>query len=240
MSSATPFRQIGTPRRGGIVCVCDHASNHVPPDIELGISPELLGEHIAVDIGTAAVVESLVCEHGMAAHLATISRLVCDLHREEDHPAMVPHTSDGHRIPGNSAADHNARLELFHRPYHSALAQWLGAADPALILSIHSFTPQLAISDEARPWQVGLLYNRDDRAARQAITMFDAEGLIVGDNQPYSGRDLNYTMNRHAEAHGRPYLAIEIRQDQIADSAGQQYWSRLIADIARRVASAPA
>ncbi|MGY6551995.1 MAG: N-formylglutamate amidohydrolase [Erythrobacter sp.] len=236
MSSTAPFRQVGTPGRGAIVCVCDHASNHVPADIELGISPELLAEHIAVDIGTEAVVENLVSEHGMAAHLATISRLVCDLHREEDHPAMIPHISDGHVIPGNSAAGHNARLERFHRPYHSALAQWLDAAEPALILSIHSFTPRLATSDEARPWQVGLLYNRDDRAARHAIAMFAAEGFVVGDNQPYSGRDLNYTMNRHAEAHGRPYLAIEIRQDQISNSTGQQYWARLVADIARRVA----
>ena len=88
----------------------------------------------------------------------------------------------------------------------------------ALILSLHSFTPQLASSPSTRPWQVGVLYNHDDRAARLAIPWLEAEGLVVGDQQPYSGQLLNATMNRHAEAEGRPYLGIEIRQDQIDDS----------------------
>jgi predicted N-formylglutamate amidohydrolase len=68
--------------------------------------------------------------------------------------------------------------------------------------------------------------------------MFEAEGLCVGDQEPYSGVLLNATMNRHAEDDGRPYLGIEVRQDQIADATGQQYWARLLADIARRVALA--
>ena len=59
---------------------------------------------------------------------------------------------------------------------------------------------------------------------------------MVGDQEPYSGRQLNYTMNRHAEAEGRPYLGIEIRQDQIGDAAGQARW----ADILFRVANAVA
>ena len=66
-----------------------------------------------------------------------------------------------------------------------------------------------------------MLYNQDERAARLAIPLLEAEGLIVGDQQPYSGHLLNATMNRHAEAEGRPYLGIEIRQDQIADPASQ-------------------
>ena len=231
------YRQIGTPTPGGIVCVCDHASNRVPDDIDLGIAPELLNQHIAVDIGTQAVIERLYEDYGIPAHLATISRLVCDLHREEDHPGLVPVTSDGHAIAGNVHASHTERLERFHKPYHSALADWLDGADPALIISLHSFTPRLATSDDPRPWQAALLYNTDYRAARLAIPMFREAGFEVGDNQPYSGRDLNYTMNRHAEAHGRPYLAIEVRQDQIADRQGQQFWAHLIADVARRVAS---
>jgi predicted N-formylglutamate amidohydrolase len=83
-----------------------------------------------------------------------------------------------------------------------------------------------------------LLYNEDDRAARHAIRLFEAQGCMVGDNVPYSGKDLNATMNRHAEAHGRPYLAIEIRNDLIADEAGQSRWSAMVADVANRVALA--
>jgi predicted N-formylglutamate amidohydrolase len=232
-----PFRQLGTPAPGGIVCTADHASNAVPADINLGIPVRLLGEHIAVDIGTEAIAERLARDHAIPAHIAAVSRLVCDLNREEDAPGLVPEASDGHLIPGNIAADREERLNRFHRPYHTALAEWLAASEPALILSLHSFTPRLETSDAARPWQVGVLYNIDDRAARIAIPMLAAEGLIVGDNLPYSGRDLNYTMSRHAEAERRPYLGIEIRQDLAQTPEDHARWAALLADIAQRVAS---
>ena len=83
-----------------------------------------------------------------------------------------------------------------------------------------------------------MLYNQDDRAARIAIPMLAAEGLIVGDNLPYSGRDLNYTMNRHAEGEGRPYLGIEIRQDLAQTPGTQARWAQILANLAQRVASA--
>jgi predicted N-formylglutamate amidohydrolase len=237
MSEWQPWRHVGDVRSGGVVCVADHASNFVPPDIDLGIAPELLGKHIAVDIGVQGVAARMARRHGIPAHLACVSRLVCDLHREEDNPAVVPTTSDGHLIPGNIGADVERRLDRFHRPYHAALAEWLEQADPSLIVSLHSFTPQLE-SDRstARPWEVALLYNTDDRAAQLAIRLFAEQGLTVGDNEPYSGKLLNATMNRHAEAHGRPYLAIEVRQDQIESEAGQARWAALLAGVAERVA----
>jgi predicted N-formylglutamate amidohydrolase len=43
-------------------------------------------------------------------------------------------------------------------------------------------------------------------------------------------------MDRHAEAHGIPYCTIEIRQDQIANEAGQARWAVMIADVMGRVA----
>jgi len=45
-------------------------------------------------------------------------------------------------------------------------------------------------------------------------------------------------MNRHAEARGRPYCAIEIRQDLIATRAQQTRWAAMVADVAGRVALA--
>jgi predicted N-formylglutamate amidohydrolase len=176
---------------------------------------------------------------GFAAFLCNVSRLVCDCNRDEGAPAIIPIASDGHAIPGNdlSHGQHEARLDRFFRPYHAALAEQLDAMPVSLILSLHSFTPRLA-SDPAqqRPWQVGVLYNADDRAARVAIPLLEAEGLVVGDQQPYSGKLLNATMNRHAEAEGRPYLGIEIRQDEIGDAAGQAIWAERLARICNRVA----
>jgi predicted N-formylglutamate amidohydrolase len=231
------FRQIGTPTPSGIVLVADHASNAVPGNITLGIPERLLHEHIALDIGTEAIAELMAQDHAIPAHIAAVSRLVCDLNREETAPGLVPEASDGHPIPGNVGVNREERLDRFHRPYHTALEQWLAAARPGLILSLHSFTPRLETSDAARPWQVGVLYNEDDRAARIAIPLLEAEGLMVGDNLPYSGRDLNYTMNRHAEAEGRNYLGIELRQDLVATPADHTRWAALLAKIAQRVAS---
>ena len=71
------WRQLGTPRTGGILLIADHASNHVPEDIELGIDPALLTNHIAIDIGVAEVAALLVESNAVdAAILGGVSRLV--------------------------------------------------------------------------------------------------------------------------------------------------------------------
>lgn len=229
---------LGEPRFGGILVVSDHASNRVPDDISLGIAPALLDQHIAVDIGVREVGELLAERPGFSAFHANFSRLVCDVNRDDHAPGVVPIASDGHAIPGNDLdhAGREARIERFYRPYHAALAELVDRAPPALILSIHSFTPRLASKDEPRPWQVGVLYNADDRGARLALPLLEGEGLTVGDQEPYSGKLLNYTMNRHAEAEGRPYLGVEIRQDEISDAAGQAVWAERLWRIANAVA----
>lgn len=239
MIDGLPYRQVGEPIPGRIVCVADHASNFVPEDVELGVPRELLDTHIALDIGTEGVADRMARRHAIPAHIATVSRLVCDFHRTEDADGVVPTSSDGHLVPGNIGADIEKRLERFHRPYHDALGKWLEAANPELIVALHSFTPKLESKPmEERPWEVALLYNEDNSAAVHAIRLFREEGLHVGDNEPYSGKDLNATMDRHAEAHGRHYLTVEIRQDLISTEADQARWAALITDVANRTALA--
>jgi len=231
---------LGTPRAGGVLLIGDHASNHVPADIDLGIAPALLSEHIAIDLGVAEVAALLV-EAGAvdAAILGGVSRLVVDCNRDEDAPGAVPIASDGHAIPGN-ALDHDgreARIARIFRPYHDHIATTIAAQRPAMILSLHSFTPSLASDPEqARPWQVGVLYNEDDRLAAPAIAALEAEGLIVGDQFPYSGKLLNATMNRHAEANGIPYVGIEMRQDLVRDAAGQARFAERLARMCNKLA----
>jgi predicted N-formylglutamate amidohydrolase len=231
---------LGVPRAGGVLLIGDHASNHVPVDIDLGIDPALLGEHIAIDIGVSEVA-SLLVEAGAvdAAILGGVSRLVVDCNRDEDAPGAVPIASDGHAIAGN-ALDHagrEARMARFFRPYHDHIAAVIAAARPAMILSLHSFTPSLASDPEqARPWQVGVLYNEDDRLAAPAIAALEGEGLIVGDQLPYSGKLLNATMNRHAEANAIPYVGIEMRQDMVGDAAGRALFARQLARMCNKLA----
>ncbi len=217
-----------------MLIIADHASNHVPADIDLGISPLLLDTHIAIDLGVAALAAALNQRIGIPAILGGISRLVVDLNREEDAPHAIPTASDGHAIPGN-AIDHPARLARiarFWRPYHEKVATEIGEQRPRLLVSLHSFTPSLETRpEEARPWEIGILYNQDDRAARIAIPLLAAAGAIVGDQEPYSGKLLNATMNLHGESNGIGYLGIEMRQDLLADASGVARWARLIAPV---------
>jgi len=233
------FRLIGDTAPGGILIESDHASARVPDDIDLGIDPALLNEHIAIDIGVAAIAELLVQRPGYAAFLGNVSRLVCDFNRDEHGPAVAPIASDGHAIPGNALdhAGHEARLARFYRPYHAAFADVIDRMRPALILSLHSFTPRLASRpEEARPWHIGVLYNRDRRGAALALDWLAREpGLVVGDQQPYSGELLNATMDRHAEARGQLYVGVELRQDLVGDAAGQLQWADRLERLTRHV-----
>ena len=229
-------RLIGEANKGGIVAICDHASNRVPEGIELGVSPATLDKHVAYDIGASGICERLARRHGIPAMLSEVSRLVIDMHREEESNGLIPTNSDGILIAGNIGADREGRLNQYHRPYHNTLEAWFKAVEPGLILSIHSFTPKLESKPmEERPWEISLLYNKDDSAAQHAIRLFGELGVTVGENEPYSGAELNATMNRHAEAVGRPYCAIEIRNDLIATETGQARWAAIIADVAGRV-----
>jgi predicted N-formylglutamate amidohydrolase len=224
-----------------LLIIADHASNHVPPGIDLGIDPALLDNHIAVDIGTEALSDALAAESGAAAIIARVTRLAVDCNREPEVPGVIPVASDGHVIPGNlalTAIERALRIDAIHILYHAAISERIARQRPKLIVSVHSFTPQLATRpEEARPWPIGILYNRDDRAACLGLDWLADQGINAGDNEPYSGRDLNYTMNRHAETNGIPYLGIELRQDEIGEAAGRARWLPTIAALVRAVSA---
>ncbi|WP_150291372.1 N-formylglutamate amidohydrolase [Sphingobium estronivorans] len=215
-----------------LLIIADHASAHVPADVDLGIDPALLHDHIAIDIGVAEVSARLARQLGCTAILGGVSRLVIDLNREDDAPGLLPVMSDGHAIPGNRHADLAERMIRFHHPYHHRIGGLLDAMGSPFILSVHSFTPRLASDpDQQRPWDIGILYNEDDRAARIAIPLLEEAGLKVGDQLPYSGKLLNATMNRHAEDNGIPYLGIEMRQDLVGDAQGQARFAEILGPV---------
>lgn len=221
-----------------LLLIVDHASAIVPPDIDLGIAPDLLAKHIAIDIGVEPLARAIAARLNCPAIVASVTRLVVDLHRERGNARVIPEESDGHVIHGNrglTPADREVRLARFWDPYHRRIAAMIDEATPAMLFTLHSFTPQLETDAAARPWQIGLLYNEDDRAARLAIAKLQALGLSVGDNQPYSGKLLNATMNRHAEARGLPYLAIEVRNDLIAEAEGARKWVGILAPVIAEV-----
>ena len=226
----------------GLLLLADHASSRVRGDIALGLPPAMMAEHVAIDIGVDPLARALCARLGCPGVLAAVSRLVIDLNREEDAPGLIPAASDGHAVPGNrglDAAARAARIARFWRPYHDHVSSRIAATQPKLLISLHSFTPRLATAPvEPRPWQIGVLYNIDERAARIAIPLLVAAGVVTGDNLPYSGRVLNASMNRHGEANGIAYLGLEVRQELIADAAGVARWCDVLAPVVSATARA--
>ncbi len=222
------FHILGDPA-APVLIVADHASNHVPEGIDLGLPPEVMREHVALDIGVAEVAALLVEKGQCCAILGGVSRLVIDYNRAPGDVGLVPVHSDGHHIEGNRTADVAERLALYYDPYHAAVARLAGAPHRPFLFSLHSFTPSLRTRpEEARPWEIGVLWNEDERAPRIAIPLLRQAGLIVGEQEPYSGKTLNASMDRHGEAAGRAYLGVEMRQDLVKEIAGQRRFSEIL------------
>ena len=230
---------LGMPNGLPFLLVCDHAGNRIPRRLgTLGVPQRERQRHIAWDIGAAGVVHRMAERLGAFAILQSYSRLVIDCNRDPRVPTSIAMISEDTRIPGNenlSPAEREQRIAEIYRPYHDRIAEELdrrqAAQIPTLLVAIHSFTP--VYRGSVRPWHAGMLYNRDSRLAVQMMALLRAEGdLVVGDNQPYAVSDeSDYTIPVHAEKRGLPYGEIEIRQDLIADEAGQAEWAERIARL---------
>ena len=224
----------GSGRDGRWVVLCDHASNIVPDFVggTLGVSAADMARHIAYDLGAEGVSRALAAALNGPAILSRFSRLVIDPNRGEDDPTLIMQLYDGTIIPGNrgiSDVDMGERLRRCYRPYHSAVAEMAARRRAPVIVSVHSYTPQLR-GHPPRPWQVGLLYATDTRLAHPLLARLRAEpDLSVGDNQPYTGHLPGDTIARHAIAMRRPNVLIELRNDLIQTEAQQRTWGARLA-----------
>lgn len=224
----------------GLILLCDHAENTLPFEYgTLGLPEAQLQRHIAYDIGAAAITERLSAMLGAPAVLSRFSRLLIDPNRGDDDPTMIMRLSDGAVIPGNrvlDAAERSRRIDRFYRPYHDAIHRTIEAClatgvAPTL-LSLHSFTESW--KQVARPWHVGILWDKDPRLAKPLLDGFYAEGsLIVGDNEPYKGSLRGDCLWQHGTQRGLANAIIEYRQDLVRNAAGQQLWSERTAKIMR-------
>lgn len=226
---ASPFLLLG-----------DHAGRAIPRRLgDLGLAPAAMDLHIAWDIGVAAVGERLAVALDATFVRQRYSRLVIDCNRNPDAADLAPAISDGVVVPGNanlSAADLADRMAAIHAPYQAAIAAALddrarrGLA--TILVSLHSFTP--VMGGQARPWRYGVLHRNDSPVSARVLTelrrRLDAE---AGDNQPYAMDGRDHTVPRHADSRGLDYLELEIRQDLIADDAGQARAATFVAEVLR-------
>jgi predicted N-formylglutamate amidohydrolase len=206
----------------GVLFLCDHASNALPePYGTLGLGPDALQQHIAYDIGAAFVTRRLARAFEAPALLTRFSRLLIDANRGADDPTLVMRLSDGKIIPGNARVDAEEiarRRDLFWQPYRAAIGARIEAmiarGPVPAIVSLHSFTP--AWRSVPRPWEVGILWDRDPRFAVPLMAGLAADGFAVGDNEPYDGALVGDTLDEEVTRRGLAGLLIEMRQDLVA------------------------
>ena len=221
--------------------VCDHAGARLPRALgTLGLEPGDLERHIAWDIGAAGLTRRLSVAFDACAVLQTYSRLVIDCNRPPGVPTSIVTLSERTTIPGNATIDAAGRQrrerEIF-APYHARIVELLdrraAAGRSTLLVSMHSFTP--VFLGMARPWHIGVLYQRDARLAAALLHELRADpGICVGENEPYAVSDeSDYAIPEYGEKRRLPHVEIEVRQDLIADAAGQDAWAaRLAAALA--------
>jgi predicted N-formylglutamate amidohydrolase len=241
--NTAPFDLIVPKNPSRWLITCDHATNTVPDWInggDLGLPPDQMARHIAYDIGAAGVTRGLAGKLDAGAVLSDFSRLVIDPNRGEHDPTLIMRISDGAIIPANrhvDATEREQRLQRLYRPYHNALADLAARRSDTVICAVHSFTPQMQ-GRSPRPWEIGILYADDDRLARPMMALCQAQGWCVGDNAPYIGYFPGDAIDTHATPHARPNVLIEIRQDLIADAAGQALWADRLAPILEQALTA--
>ncbi len=232
-----PFEVYNETGAAPVLLVCDHASRFIPRALGgLGLSEAELCRHIAWDIGIADVTRGLARRLDAPAVLSHFSRLIVDPNRAQGDDTLVPAVSDGVDVPGNrdvTPAARAARVGEFHAPYHAAVETALVAMmrrhKAAALVSMHSFTP--VMDGIERPWHVGILWDQDGRLPLPFMEALLARGIAVGDNEPYSGRDVQgYTLRRHAEAHDLPNVLIEVRQDLIDTHHGAAEWVEVLGE----------
>ncbi|MDH5833154.1 N-formylglutamate amidohydrolase [Luteimonas kalidii] len=231
--------------------VADHAGQAVPAALaRLGLPQAELDRHIGWDIGIAGVTSRLAERLDACAILQTYSRLVIDCNRPLEAPGSIAAVSDGTVVPGNQTLDAGQRaqrVDAIFAPYHARITDELdrraAQSRPTILVAMHSFTP--AMDGTARPWHAGVLYQRDTRLAHALLAALRAEGdLVVGDNEPYSVSDAtDYAIPVHGERRGLAHVELEIRQDLIAEAAGQAAWAdrlaRLFAHLQPEFVTAP-
>jgi predicted N-formylglutamate amidohydrolase len=244
-ASFAPVQRLAGQLDSGLLLLCDHAANHLPAAYgSLGLMQKDLATHIAYDIGAAEITRRLAARLEAPAVLTCFSRLLIDANRGADDPTLVMRLSDGRIIPANAHIDReeiDARRRLYWQPYRDAIGEMIDSMSahgplPAII-SIHTFTPLWR--GALRPWQVGMLWDSDPRLAQPLSDALAAQGVVVGDNEPYDGALHGDTLYDQVTKRGLAGVLIETRQDLVDTVEKAHAWGDRLADVLKPILACP-
>jgi predicted N-formylglutamate amidohydrolase len=216
---------VGGSARSRVLITCEHASNHVPTPFGWTEEDEWLAQtHWAYDVGAAILTRELATQLEAVAVLAGFSRLLADPNRPETSPELFRARAEGRRVQMNhdlDDAERERRLELFWRPFHDAAHRTAANHPGDVVFAVHSFTP--SYEGTPRAMELGVLFDEEEALAVRLAERLRRAGFVVAMNEPYSGKEgLLYSAERHARAHARRAVEIEVRQDLIVDERVRQ------------------
>ncbi len=228
--------EIVTTLAGGseIVLVCEHASAHIPPELnDLGLAAADRLSHAVWDPGALAVAQHMAQLLDATLVASGISRLVYDCNRPPHAPDAMPEQSELIRVSGNlglDAAARKARTDSYYTPFKAALAAAIAGRSDPIIITVHSFTP--TYHGKPRAVEIGILHDTDTRLADAMLAnaaLFSP--LDIQRNAPYGPEDgVTHTLKEHAIAGGHPNIMLELRNDLIADDTAQHAMARMLSD----------
>lgn len=236
MLTALPPEIVNPEGRFPCVVAVDHAGAALPPELgDLGLDPDVLASHHALDRGARELALELAARLDAPAVLCPTSRLVIDCNRWLDDPRSILPAVGGRAVPGNAGLGgraRRARAEAVFWPYHEALGRtWRRARSRhgrPMLLTLHSFTRML--DGVRRPWDAGTIWNEGQGLSDALLGEIGRDGaLTLGSNEPYSGRDGVFTVDRHSFGTGAPGFGLEVVDDRIVCPEGRAAWAERLA-----------
>lgn len=206
------------------VLVCEHASRFIPTALKgLGLDEVAARSHAAWDIGALDLSAELMTALDAPLVHSCVSRLVYDCNRPPHREDATPQTSEIYSVPGNrnlTEAQRAQRVRDVYEPFKQLIETTLDERpEPPVVITIHSFTP--VYKGETRTVELGILHDKDDRAAKLMLQYSKGSGLRAALNEPYSATDgVTHTLREHAIKRGLPNVMIEVRNDLIDTPAG--------------------
>ena len=225
--------------KSDLILVCEHAGKMLPEAVgSLGISKEVMETHIGWDIGAAALSRQLSRLLDSPLILQRYSRLVYDCNRSFDAiDAIVVHSDDVF-IPGNAELNSDLRrqrFELVYEPFYESInaivQERIAAGTSPVIITIHSFTP--IYKGRERRIELGVLHDKDTRLADSLLSNAAKQSDYLAErNVPYSADDgVTHTIVTHGINNRLHNVMFEVRNDLIADEAGQTRWASRLASL---------
>lgn len=236
-----PVERFNADSAAPVLLVCEHAGRAVPEALcGLGLPDGAIDDHIGWDIGALAVARRIADRLEAPLIVQRYSRLVIDCNRPPLSPGAIPEISDDRPIPGNIAISTEARMarvrDIFD-PFAAAVEEGFSIAPRTLAISIHSFTRAMRGKDD-RPWHAGFLARKELDTSRRLIDHIAqvAPHLVLALNEPYQVDDeTDWFIPTQCETRNIRHSLVEIRNDLIRTSEGQDLWAGYLTDAIRSV-----